>query len=161
MRNGNLIFPLLLLAIVNLAAIEYGGEAYASAAQRSPSSDGATVSFGTLKNGDTVPPTFTVTFMISGMGVAAAGTNIDNTGHHHLLIDVVDLPDMDQPLPKSDKIRHFGDGQTEVELTLPEGEHSLQLVFADYVHRPHDPVVISDKITVTVSADAVPAGKPE
>ena len=152
MRNGNLIFPLLLLAIVNLAAIEYGGEAYAAAAQRSPSSDGATVSFGTLKNGDTVLPTFSVTFLISGMGVASAGTNIDNTGHHHLLIDVVDLPDMDQPLPKSDKIRHFGDGQTEVELTL---------LFADYVHRPHDPVVISEKITVTVSADAVPTGKPE
>ena len=161
MRIGSLIFPLLLLAAMNLAAMEHSGESSASAAQRSPSSDGATVSFGTLENGDTVPPTFTVTFMISGMGVAAAGTNIDHTGHHHLLIDVVDLPEMDQPLPKSDKIRHFGGGQTEVELTLPEGEHSLQLLFADYVHRPHDPVVISEKITVTVSADALPAGKPE
>jgi hypothetical protein len=161
MRIGNLIFPLLLLAMMNLAAIEYGGEASASAAQRSPSSDGATVSFGTLKNGDTVPPTFTVTFMISGMGVAAAGTNIENTGHHHLLIDIEELPDLNQPLPKSDKIRHFGDGQTEVVLTLAEGQHSLQLVFADYMHRPHDPVVVSEKITVTVSADAAPTGKSE
>ena len=161
MRIGNLIFPLLLLAMMNLAALAHGGEATASATQRLPSSEGAMVSFGTLKNGDVVPPTFTVTFIISGMGVASAGTNIDNTGHHHLLIDVVDLPDLNQPLPKSDKIRHFGDGQTEVELTLPEGEHSLQLLFADYMHRPHDPIVISEKITVTVSADAVPTGKPE
>jgi len=156
-----LIFPLLLLAMMNLAAMEHGGESSVSAAQRSPSSEHAMVSFGTLKNGDMVPPTFTVTFMISGMGVAAAGTNIDNTGHHHLLIDVEDLPDLNQPLPKSNKIRHFGDGQTEVELTLPEGEHSLQLLFADYMHRPHDPVVISEEIRVTVSADAVPTGKPE
>jgi hypothetical protein len=95
------------------------------------------------------------------MGVAAAGTNIENTGHHHLLIDIEELPDLNQPLPKSDKIRHFGDGQTEVVLTLAEGQHSLQLVFADYMHRPHDPVVVSEKITVTVSADAAPTGKSE
>jgi hypothetical protein len=147
--NGRiLVFACVMLAMMNVAA-------------RSPSSEGAIVSFGKLKDGDVVPPVFTVTFVISGMGVAAAGTNIENTGHHHLLIDVAELPDMDQPLPSSDRIRHFGDGQTEVELRLPEGEHSLQLLFADYAHRPHDPVVISEKITITVSKDAVPIGEAE
>ena len=102
-----------------------------------------------------LPPTFTVNFVITGMGVAAAGSNIDNTGHHHLLIDVTEMPAMDRPLPKSDQIRHFGDAQTEVVLTLVEGKHSLQLLFADYSHTPHDPPVMSELIWITVSKDAV------
>ena len=90
--------------------------------------------------------------MVSGMGIAPAGSNIDNTGHHHLLIDIDELPPMDRPLPATDQIIHFGGGQTETELTLPPGEHSLQLVFGDYAHRPHDPAVISDKIVIRVGS---------
>jgi hypothetical protein len=45
---------------------------------------------------------------------------------------------------------HFGKGQTEVMLDLAPGKHTLQLVFADHAHVPHDPPVISKKITVTV-----------
>jgi len=150
MRIRLLISFFLLLAMGNMAADES-----AAASQRTPSSEGAAVSFLKLKDGDEVPPTFTVKFLISGMGVAPAGSKIDNTGHHHLLIDVTELPDMSQPLPSSQQIRHFGKGQGETELTLPEGEHTLQLLFADYVHRPHDPVVISNKITIIVSKNAV------
>jgi hypothetical protein len=95
------------------------------------------------------------------MGIAPAGSKIDNTGHHHLLIDVTEMPDMNLPLPVTDHIRHFGKGQTETELTLPEGEHSLQLLFADYSHIPHDPVVMSDKITITVSVNAHPPNEDE
>jgi hypothetical protein len=150
MRIRLLISFFLLLAMGNLAADES-----AAVSQRTPSSEGAAVSFLNLEDGDEVPPTFTVKFLISGMGVAPAGSKIDNTGHHHLLIDVTELPDMSQPLPSSRQIRHFGKGQGETELTLPEGEHTLQLLFADYAHRPHDPVVISKKITIIVSKNAV------
>jgi len=147
-----------MLGAVNLAAEEPAKEKSVASSQRSPSSDGATVSFLMPGNGDVVPPTFTVKFLISGMGIAPAGSKIDNTGHHHLLIDVTQLPAMDQPLPKSNQVRHFGGGQTEVELALPEGEHTLQLLFADYSHTPHDPPVLSDIITITVSADAPSTG---
>lgn len=124
--------------------------------QRSPSPEGATLGFDGVADGDVVPTVFTVKFVISGMGIAPAGSQIDNTGHHHLLIDVEELPDMTGPLPATDQIRHFGKGQTEVELDLPPGEHTLQLVFADYSHTPHDPPVISERITITVSEDAPP-----
>jgi hypothetical protein len=123
---------------------------------RSPSTEGATVSFAMPRDGDLVPLTFEVRFLVSGMGIAPAGSQIANTGHHHLLIDLAELPDMNQPLPATEQIRHFGKGQTETRLTLPEGEHSLQLLFADYQHAPHDPPVISKKITITVSANAPP-----
>ena len=127
----------------------------------SPSTDGASVSIVSPADGDLVAGTFTVKFMVSGMGIAPAGSKIDNTGHHHLLIDMDELPPMDRPLPATDQLIHFGGGQTETELTLPPGEHTLQLVFGDYMHRPHEPAVISEKITITVASGAVsvPAGK--
>jgi hypothetical protein len=155
MRIRLLMFPVLLLVLGTLAANAQAGDEPAAASQRTPSADSAAVSFINLKDGDEVPPTFTAKFLISGMGVAPAGSKIDNTGHHHLLIDMTELPDMNQPLPSSRQLIHFGKGQSETELTLSEGEHTLQLLFADYAHRPHDPVVISEKITITVSANAV------
>lgn len=127
-----------------------------AADHRSPSPEGASVEFANLSDGDTVPPVFVVRFTIVGMGIAPAGTDIENTGHHHLLVDVDALPDLDLPLPMTDSVRHFGMGQSEVELQLPEGEHTLQLLLADHAHVPHDPPVMSEKITITVSADAQP-----
>jgi hypothetical protein len=59
-------------------------------------------------------------------------------------------PNMDAALPVSDNVRHFGAGQTEAELKLPPGTHTLQLLFADYLHIPHDKPVMSEKITITV-----------
>ena len=158
MKFRRLIFSLLLLMLGSTAvsAGEAADKLPATGTHRSPSSDGASVSFKTPQDGDIVPLTFTVKFLLSGMGIAPAGSKIDNTGHHHLLIDVTEMPDMDLPLPATDHIRHFGKGQTETELTLPEGEHTLQLLFADYSHTPHDPVVMSDKITITVSVNAPP-----
>jgi hypothetical protein len=127
-----------------------------AADHRSPSPEGASVGFSNLSDGDVVPPVFVVRFAIVGMGIAPAGTQIEYTGHHHLLIDVDQLPDLDVPLPMTDNIRHFGKGQTEVELQLTEGEHTLQLLLADYAHIPHDPPVLSEAITITVAADAPP-----
>jgi len=85
-----------------------------------------------------------------GMGVAPAGIDQLNTGHHHLLIDTSEIPALDMPLPATDTIVHFGKGQTETTVTLVPGEHTLQLVLGDYLHRPHDPPLISEPITVTV-----------
>jgi hypothetical protein len=135
----------------------FAGEGQSEPAlERAPSSDGAMVAFSNVEDGDVLPPEFTVSFQISGMGIAPAGTNIDNTGHHHLLVDLAEMPDFNQPLPANDHVRHFGKGQSETRLTLAEGKHTLQLLLADYRHVPHDPPVMSDLITITVSASAPP-----
>lgn len=103
------------------------------------------------QDGDKVSGEFTVSFGLRGMGVAPAGIDADNTGHHHLLIDVDALPPMDTPLPKTEQVRHFGGGQTETTLSLPPGQHTLQLLLGNYSHIPHDPPVMSSKITITVT----------
>ena len=87
---------------------------------------------------------------LSGMGVAPAGTDAPETGHHHILVNV-DKPVLDQPLPTDEHHRHFGKGQTETTLTLPPGRHTLQLVLGDRNHIPHDPPVASPRITVTIA----------
>ena len=102
------------------------------------------------KDGETVSSSFTVQFGLKGMGVAPAGVDVEGTGHHHILIDVEELPDLTRPLPSTDQVVHFGLGQTETELTLPPGEHTLQLVLGDFAHTPHRTPVISNKITIHV-----------
>ena len=92
-----------------------------------------------------------VQFGLKGMGVAPAGVKFENTGHHHLLIDTDAPADQSTPLPATDKIVHFGKGQTETSLTLTPGKHTLQLLLGDQNHVPHDPPVISKKITITVA----------
>ena len=124
----------------------------AQAQDRTPSPAGAKVFIISPKNGATVTNPVTVKFGVKGMAVVPAGTKQDNSGHHHLLIDT-DVPsDLSLPLPAvPDKVVHFGKGQTETTVTLTPGKHTLQLVFADANHIPHNPAVISKKITVTVS----------
>jgi len=124
---------------------------WAAAQERSPSPHGAKVFIISPKNGETVHNPFVVKFGLKGMVIAPAGTKAENSGHHHLLIDTDPPADMSVPLPATDKIVHFGKGQTETTLTLPPGKHTLQLEFADYVHIPHNPPVISKKITITVA----------
>ncbi len=117
---------------------------------RSPAPDDAEVYFIEPLDETTVTETFTVKFGLTGMGVAPAGIDMEGTGHHHLLIDVAMLPDMTMPLPATAQIVHFGKGQTETEVTLPPGVHSLQLLLGNHLHIPHDLPVLSDRITVTV-----------
>ncbi len=100
--------------------------------------------------GQQVAQTFTVKFGLSGMGVAPAGIEKDKTGHHHLLIDVDTLPPMDQPLPATDHIKHYGGGQTETQITLTPGKHTLQLVLGNHLHVPIGSGLVSEKITVEV-----------
>lgn len=130
-----------LLSVSNLSAA-------ADLISRAPAD--ARVYFIEPVQGATTSKTFKVKFGLTGIGVAPAGANIDNTGHHHLLIDVDELPDMTKPLPASEQVKHFGGGQTEIELTLAPGVHSLQLLLGNYAHIPHDPPVLSKKITITV-----------
>ncbi|MCA1767108.1 MAG: DUF4399 domain-containing protein [Idiomarina sp.] len=103
------------------------------------------------QDGEVVGKTFKVKFGLSGMGVAPAGVDVKHTGHHHLLIDEDELPAMDKPM--GGDIIHFGGGQTETTVTLEPGEHTLQLILGDKSHIPHDPAVVSKKITITVKAD--------
>lgn len=110
---------------------------------------GAAVYFINLKDGDMVTSPVLVQFGLRGMGVAPAGIEKENTGHHHLLVDVAEL-DVNNALAMSDNIRHFGAGQTEVRIELKPGVHTLQLLLADQNHIPHHPVVMSERITVTV-----------
>ncbi len=111
----------------------------------------AKVYFITPTDGQTVQKTFKIQFGLSGMGIAPAGVQKTNTGHHHLLIDTdITKINLNKPLPATSKIKHFGGGQTETSLSLPPGEHTLQLLLGDHAHIPHDKPVVSKKVTVTV-----------
>ena len=101
------------------------------------------------KDGETVSNPVKVQFGLSGAGVAPAGTQVEGTGHHHLLIDDPKV-DLTVALPATDNIKHFGKGQTETTLTLKPGKHTLQLLFADWKHQPFNPSIASDKSTITV-----------
>ncbi len=126
------------------------GASLAAAQERTPSPAGAEVYLIAPKNGAHVSSPFVVRFGLKGMGIAPAGIKFDNTGHHHLLIDTDPPADLGAPLPATDKIVHFGKGQTETSLTLSPGKHTLQLLLADQNHIPHSPPLLSQKITITV-----------
>ena len=133
------IIAALILAAVPLAAQE-----------RTPSPAGAEVYIISPRDGAKVHNPVRVQFGLKGMGIAPAGVKFDNTGHHHLLIDTEAPADLSAPLPATDQIVHFGKGQTETTLTLKPGKHTLQLLLGDMNHVPHNPPVISKKITLTV-----------
>ena len=117
---------------------------------RTASAEGAMAYILSPADGAQLTSPITVRFGLRGMGVAPAGVTNANTGHHHLLIDVDQLPPQNLPLPASDQVRHFGAGQTQTELELPPGQHTLQLVLGDALHIPHDPPLRSERITITI-----------
>jgi len=121
-----------------------------TASARTPAPEGASAYIVSPADGETVSNPVTVVFGVEGMGVAPAGVDAKGTGHHHLLIDVDGLPDLDAPIPSDDNHRHFGGGQTQVSLELENGEHTLQLLLGDHLHVPHDPPIMSSPITITV-----------
>jgi hypothetical protein len=123
---------------------------WAGAQAGTPAPAGAKVYIISPADGDVVSSPVTVKFGLSGMGVAPAGVDKPNTGHHHLLIDVDGTPPLDMPLPADDHHKHFGGGQTETTVELAPGTHTLQLIMGDQNHIPHDPPVMSEKITITV-----------
>lgn len=112
---------------------------------------GASVYFISPSNGATTANPVTLQFGAKGIGIAPAGVEWPNTGHHHLLINVDPASvDLEYGLPADDQHRHFGGGQTEVTLDLPTGTHTLFLLMGDQNHVPHDPPIMSEVITITV-----------
>jgi hypothetical protein len=132
--------------------------ASAAAQAQTAAPAGATVYFINLKDKDTVTSPFKVQFGLTGMGVAPAGVEKDKTGHHHLLIDAK-LSDEESkaPIAMDAQHMHFGGGQTEATLTLPPGQHTLQLVLGNWSHIPFSPLVASPVITITVKQQAAAA----
>lgn len=139
--------------LFTLALVASAGSALAADAPTLPVTKapaGAQVYIISPQDDATVSQTFTVRFGLKGMGVAPAGVAHENTGHHHLLIDVKDLPVAGQPIPKDEQHVHFGGGQTEATVTLKPGTHTLQLELGDLNHIPFDPALVSKVVTVHV-----------
>ncbi|MEO1933404.1 MAG: DUF4399 domain-containing protein [Myxococcales bacterium] len=111
--------------------------------------DDAQVYFISPADGDVLSSLFVVRFGLKGMGVAPAGMEKAETGHHHLVVDAK-LPPSGLPIPADDHYRHFGKGQTEVPLNLSPGKHTLQLVLGDHLHIQHRRPVVSERISITV-----------
>ena len=154
-RRISSLLPMVLFALI---ALEPASAQTPGSGGPTPSPPGAAVYFIGLKDGDTIPTKSTIHFGLKGMGVAPAGSDRANSGHHHLIIDAP-TPPLNAEIPNDFNHMHFGAGQTEAEITLTPGEHTLQLVLGDKNHIPHSPPVISDRIHVKVvdQAAAPPA----
>jgi hypothetical protein len=139
MRRPTLALTAALAALVAAPAL----------AGATPAPAGSYCYIGWPNDGEVVKSPFKVWFGLRGMGVAPAGVEKPNTGHHHLIVDA-DLPPPDQPIPNNKNYLHFGGGQTETTLDLPPGKHTLQLLLGDDKHVPFNPPVMSKKITITV-----------
>ena len=128
-----------------LALVAVSGHAQ----ERTPAPENAELYFISPVDGATLSNPITVRFGLNNMGVAPAGIKYDGTGHHHLLVDT-ELPSLDFPIINDENHLHFGAGQTEVTLELSPGAHTLQLLLGDFAHIPHEPAVMSQRITITV-----------
>lgn len=126
-----------------------GSTAEAPAPVRSAAPEDARVFFVVPQDGDVVASPVKVEFGVQGMGVVRAGQAAPHSGHHHVLVDTR-LPALDLPIPADANHIHFGDASSSTELTLEPGQHTLQLLFADHLHVPHEPPVYSEPITITV-----------
>jgi len=136
-----------LLALVAMTLLAITG---AAIAQPKPMPDNAKVYIIWPADGQVIPGgKFWVRMGLSNAGVAPAGIVKANTGHHHLLVDT-DLPPLDQEIPNDKHHLHYGLGQTEARLELPPGRHTIQMLFANDAHIPHDPPLYSKKITIIV-----------
>jgi hypothetical protein len=121
-----------------------------ASAQRAPAPKGALLYIIWPEDGATVKGAFRCRFGLRNMGVTHASDNFPNSGHHHLLIDVSEPLDQNEPIPQDKKHLHFGAGETEALVDLPPGKHTLQLVLGDGKHFNFDPPVVSKRITIRV-----------
>ena len=139
---------LLALALAGLTGVAMAADVHALPITHAPAD--AKVYIISPSDGATVGPDVTVRFGLKGMGVAPAGVDKENTGHHHLLVDVQTLPVAGRPIPADARHIHFGAGQTQTTLKLAPGTHTLQLELGDRNHVPFDPPLVSKKITIHV-----------
>ncbi len=141
------------LGILAGVAILFGRDAAvlaAAATEATLPAPAAELYFISPRNGERLPSPVIVRFGLRHMGVAPAGVEFPGTGHHHLVINAP-LPPLAAPIPADDHHRHFGKGQTETEISLPPGRHTLQLLLGDHLHRPHERPVFSEVITIEVT----------
>lgn len=136
-----------LLAAVMFSALSV--QATESSIVSSVSAD-ALVWIESPQDGQRLSSPVTLSFGSSGVEISPAGIERNNSGHHHLLINLQTLPAMDMPLPANAQVMHFGKGQTQATIELEPGVHSLQLLLGNHLHVPHARPVMSDKITITV-----------
>ena len=137
------------VALMGASAGSASGQDGGDGLQLTPAPENARAYIVEPATGEVVTSPVKVVFGLMGMGVAPAGVEMDGTGHHHLLVDR-DLPPLNAALPATEHSIHFGGGQTETMLDLAPGEHTLQLLLADWRHVPHDPPVASETVTITV-----------
>ena len=121
-----------------------------AAPTRKPAPAGAMAYIIEPADGARVSSPVRVVFGLKGFGVAPAGVDRNDAGHHHLLVDAGMPANLALPIPNDEQHRHFGGGQTEVELMLPAGRHTLQMVVGDHLHIPHDPPIASTVVTIEV-----------
>ena len=140
MRIARIVALAAALALVSCTAL----------AQGKPVGKDAVLYFVWPQNGATIKGGFWCRFGLRNMGVTHAGDDFQNSGHHHLLIDVNDPLDPNEPIPQDKNHLHFGAGQTEARIELPPGKHTLQLVLGDAKHYPFNPPLVSEKITIRV-----------
>ena len=133
LKIKKIIYFIFLLSITSLS---YGGN-----------NEEKSIKLEGVENGKTYSSPIKLNFIVKNMRVLKAGVNEKNSGHHHLLINLKDLPDLKLSLPMTKNIIHFGKGQTSTNLELEPGKHTIQLLFADYSHTPHEKPLITDKIT--------------
>jgi hypothetical protein len=145
-RTGETMRRTWVLVAVLAAVVLVGSPAVA---QQSTMPQDARVYILWPSDGQVIKGAFWVRMGLSGAGIAPAGVQKANTGHHHLIVDA-ELPPMDQPIPNDHNHLHFGLGQTEARLDLPPGRHTLQLLLGDENHVPHQPPLYSKRITITV-----------
>jgi hypothetical protein len=119
-------------------------------AEGRPSPKDAYLYFVWPQSGTVIKGAFWCRFGLRNMGVTRAGDDFANSGHHHLLVDVNEPLNVNEPIPQDKSHLHFGAGQTEARIELPPGKHTLQLVLGDHKHYPFNPPVVSQKITITI-----------
>jgi len=119
-------------------------------AYQSSSPENASVEIMGIEDGGVYESPINIEFVINNMEVVPAGTKKKNSGHHHLLLNLESMPNLKAPLPSTQNIIHFGKAQKSTKLELKEGKHTIQLLFADHLHIPHDPPVLSKKISIII-----------
>ncbi|MCB1560295.1 MAG: DUF4399 domain-containing protein, partial [Xanthomonadales bacterium] len=102
----------LLASLVGLASLSARAADSSPAIERRAAPDDAELYIISPGDGEAVKSPVTVRFGLRGMGVTPAGSDLPHTGHHHLLVDVTELPDGGMPIPADERHIHFGKGQT-------------------------------------------------
>lgn len=107
--------------------------------------EGAKVFFANLNDGDTITSPIMIEFGLEGMEAGPAGELVEGVGHHHLIIDGSFL-EKGGVVPADDNNIHYGKGQTEAEIELTPGAHTLTMQFADGYHQS-----LGEQMSATIS----------